>query len=76
MAKKEVNKTICSFCIESFPSKELFTVIMPMHRLPDGSHLGEYKTPSCEKCLPKNKDRYLSVSENPKPDKIKKPKDI
>ena len=49
MAKKEVYKTICSFCIESFPTKELFTVIMPMHKLQDGSHLGEYRTPSCEK---------------------------
>ena len=76
MAKKVVHKTICSFCIESFPTKELFTVIMPMHKLQDGRHLGEYKTPSCEKCLPKNKNRYLSDSEKPKQDKLKKPKDI
>ncbi len=76
MAKKEVHKTVCSFCIESFPTKELYIVVMPMHRLPDGSHSGEYRTSSCEKCLTKSKDRYLSILENPKADKTKKPKDI
>lgn len=76
MAKKEVHKTICSFCIDSFPTKELYTVIMPMHRLVDGTHIGEYMTPSCEKCLPKNKHRYLNILENPKAPKEKKPNDI
>lgn len=76
MAKKEVHKTVCSFCVESFPTKELYTVTMPMHRLEDGSHRGEYMTSSCEKCLPKNKHRYLNILENPKTPKEKKPKDI
>lgn len=76
MAKKEIRRTICSFCIDSFPTRELYTVIMPMHKLQDGSHRGEYKTFSCEKCLPKNKDRYLSVSENPKIEITEKTKDI
>lgn len=76
MAKKEVHKTICSFCIESFPTKELYTVIMPMHKLDDNTHVGEYRTPSCEKCLPKNKPRYLRISEIPKAQQEKKTKDI
>jgi len=76
MAKKEVRTSVCSFCIESFPTKELYTVVMPMHRLQDGGHSGEYRTPACEKCLTKSKHRYLSVLENPKPDKKKKEKDI
>jgi len=41
-------------------------VVLPMHRLQDGGYTGEYRTPCCEKCIPKEKDRYLRIHEEPK----------
>jgi hypothetical protein len=71
MAKKEVKKTVCSFCIDLFPDKELYIVTMPMHRLPDGGYRDTYRTPCCTKCLEKSKDRYLSIHEEPLAKKTK-----
>ncbi len=66
MAKTKSKTTVCSFCLGDFPTKELYVVEMPMHRLPEGGHVGEYRTPCCTKCLGKEKDRYLNIHSDPK----------
>lgn len=73
MAKRQIKYTICSFCVESFPDKEMFTVRLPMHRLTDGTTRGEYRTPCCKKCIGKEetKERILGIHESPKEAKSK-----
>jgi len=68
MAKREIKKGICSFCIKDFPYNEMYSVEMPMHTLPDGSTKGIYRTVCCEKCIDKKstKERILGISQKPK----------
>lgn len=74
MAKRKIRETICSFCIDSFPDSDVYTVVLPMHNLPDGTTRGEYYTPCCGKCINKNstKERILRIKEEPKSNKTKK----
>jgi hypothetical protein len=68
MAKREVKKGICSFCLSEHSYKDLYTVELPMHRLPNGKTQGIYRTPCCKKCIEKKdtKERILGVVEEPK----------
>jgi hypothetical protein len=68
MAKREIKKGVCSFCINSYPYKEMYTVNMPMHRFEDGSTRDVYRTICCEKCIDKKatKERILGIHEEPK----------
>lgn len=68
MAKREIKKEVCSFCINSYPYKEMYTVNMPMHRFEDGSTRDVYRTICCEKCIDKKttKERILGIHEEPK----------
>jgi len=74
MAKRKIRETICSFCIDSFPDNEMYIVVLPMHRMNDGSTRGEYYTPCCEKCIKKEstKERILRIKDEPKSSKPKK----
>lgn len=66
MAKTKTKTTICSFCLNDIPNKDLYVVVLPMHRLQEGGYIGEYLTPCCEKCTTKDKDRYLRIHEDSK----------
>jgi hypothetical protein len=69
MAKGKTKTTVCSFCLNDIPNKELYVVALPMHRLPEGGYTGEYRTSICGKCISKEKDRYLRIHEEPKSSK-------
>lgn len=43
------NNTICSFCINLIPSKEIYSVSVKMYN--DEKEEGIYYTPCCKKCL-------------------------
>ena len=68
MAKREIKKGVCSFCLNESPYKEMYTVDMPMHRFADGSTRDIYRTICCPKCINKKdtKERILGISEEPK----------
>jgi hypothetical protein len=68
MAKREIKKGVCSFCLAESPYKEMYTVRMPMHTFADGSTRDVYQTICCSKCINKKdtKERILEISEEPK----------
>lgn len=68
MAKREIKQSICSFCLGQHPYPDLYTVELPMHRLPNGETKGIYRTPCCDKCIDKKttKERILGIVEEPK----------
>ena len=49
--KNPTKKTVCSFCIESFSSKDILTVRLPMFGFLDKEYDGSYKTACCKKCI-------------------------
>ena len=63
MAKRKVRTSLCSFCLDEHPDKDLYTVRLPMHRSADGETRGEYRTPCCKKCikLEDTKKRILGI---------------
>ncbi len=67
MAKRQIKKGVCSFCLNEYPQKEMYVVSMPMHRLEDGTTHGIYRTICCEKCIDKKntKERILNIHESP-----------
>lgn len=64
--KTKTKTTVCSFCLNDIPNKELYVVVLPMHRLPNGEYNGEYRTPCCGKCTKKESGKYLRVLDSPK----------
>lgn len=61
---RQVSLTICTNCLEDFPSKELYTVSRKSHRGVETNH-DEYYAPYCEKCL-KDKKSYIKIISEPK----------
>lgn len=63
MAKREPKLTVCSGCLEQFPSKEMYTVEKYMNRSnPDPKNT--YYTPYCKDCV-KESDKYYRVRQEP-----------
>jgi predicted nucleic-acid-binding Zn-ribbon protein len=67
---RQVSTTVCSNCLEDFPSKELYTVSRKSHRGIETNH-DEYYAPYCKKCL-KDKPSYIKIISEPKILKQKK----
>lgn len=62
---REIRYTVCSGCIEDFPSDDLYTVTRYMDRSnPDSKNM--YSTPYCEDCIEKDKEHYVEIKEEPK----------
>lgn len=62
---REIRYTVCSGCIEDFPSDDLYTVTRYMDRSnPDSKNM--YSTPYCEDCVKKDKEHYVEIKEEPK----------
>ena len=64
MAKTKSKTTVCSFCLGDFPTKELYVVEMPMHRLPEGGHVGEYMEYLQEEDNTKYQQQFAAYIEN------------
>jgi len=62
---REIKYTVCSGCIEDFPSDDLYTVTRYMNRAnPDSKNM--YSTPYCEYCIENGKEHYVDIKEEPK----------
>lgn len=72
MAKRLPKETICSFCINVFPDKDLYSVKVKMHDFLESLEGNVYYTPCCKKCL--NSDRIIGIHKEPKKPKERKPK--
>jgi len=69
---REVSLTICTNCLEDFPSKDLYTVSRKSHRGVETNH-DEYYAPYCTGCL-KDKASYIKIISEPKSMKLKQKK--
>ena len=62
---REIKYTVCSGCIEDFPSDDLYTVTRYMNRAnPNPKNM--YSTPYCEDCIENGKEHYVDIKEEPK----------
>ena len=62
---REIRYTVCSGCIEDFPSDDLYTVSRYMNRAnPDSKNV--YLTPYCEDCIKTDKEHYIEITQEPK----------
>ena len=71
--KRVPRTTVCSFCLNSFTSDQIWWVDMTMHRT-DPNCTTKYATASCGKCKDDPENSWLigGISEEPKPKKVKK----
>ncbi len=70
MAKRVISTTVCSNCLDDFPTKEMYTVVRKTHRGVEDNN-DEYYTPYCKKCI-KDTSFYLRIYKEPVPPKTKK----
>lgn len=61
---RQISFTVCSNCLDDFPSKEMYTVSRKSHRGVE-TNSDEYYAPYCKKCL-KDKESYLKIISEPK----------
>lgn len=62
--ERETKMTVCSGCIEEFPSDDLFTVTRYMNRSkPEKTNI--YSTPYCEDCIKTDKENYINIKLQP-----------
>ena len=74
MAKRAIDYTICSMCLESFDRRDMYIVNRFMHRgFPDK---GMYSTPYCEKCTKETEGTIWNqgIAQEPKNKQVKVPK--
>jgi len=69
---RQVNITLCSSCLNEFPTKEMFTVGRAGYHLePDKV---TYYTLYCKKCTKNDTESYVKIIKEPVPPKKRKTK--
>lgn len=74
MAKRQIDYTVCSNCIETFDRRDMYVIERWMHR--GHPEKGIYRTSYCEQCTIETKGTIwnLGIIEEPKSKQVKVPK--
>lgn len=62
MARK--GTIVCSGCLNDFPTDDMYTVSKASHG--GDPKYGIHRVPHCAKCIVKNKDSYIAITEEPR----------